>query len=373
MDNLYKLLNESPVSDEEHLKGLKEKFQINDLASCNGAYLWGSGQTGQRFLAKFREIGVNIAGFIDNNQSKRGSFIQGLRVFSPYEILDQKNNMIVITSMYYREIAHQLKMNGFTRVVPYYFFCIMDPLLFPDLIYKRFVDKMAKDKDILQAIYRLLSDPKSKEVFLQILKFRLSLQPEEIPLPTENQYFPGGFWQMNDNEVYVDIGATNGDVLQKFLEQVQGKFNKYFAIEPDKNSYQILLTEIHNSFSDKIIPINVGVGAKSGTLKFAYNMEGQYAVKQDGGETLEVRTLDELFYGENITTIKMDVEGYEPEVLLGAEKIIRNKKPKLAVCVYHEPWHLWTLPWQIIQYRSDYKLYLRHHDVSAVETVLYAL
>ena len=68
----------------------------------------------------------------------------------------------------------------------------------------------------------------------------------------------------------------------------------------------------------------------------------------------------------------MDIEGAELEALKGAEQIIRNFKPKLAICAYHKPEDLYTLPELIKSFRDDYVFYLRHYTDTLYETVLYA-
>ena len=95
----------------------------------------------------------------------------------------------------------------------------------------------------------------------------------------------------------------------------------------------------------------------------------------DTGETcIEVMPIDEAVdLSERVTFIKMDVEGSELEALKGARRTIVRDKPKLAICIYHKPEDMLTLPWYIKSLVPEYKLYLRHHSVMATETVLYAM
>ena len=95
-------------------------------------------------------------------------------------------------------------------------------------------------------------------------------------------------------------------------------------------------------------------------------------ISENGEDNIEVISLDELCRNESVTTIKIDVEGYEPQVLKGAKNIIKHR-PKLAVSVYHTPCHLWDLPGQVIDINPDYELYLRHHEPDVHGTVLYAI
>jgi hypothetical protein len=43
------------------------------------------------------------------------------------------------------------------------------------------------------------------------------------------------------------------------------------------------------------------------------------------------------------TFIKLDVEGAEPEALIGGRQTITSHRPTLAVSAYHQPDHLWSL------------------------------
>ena len=68
----------------------------------------------------------------------------------------------------------------------------------------------------------------------------------------------------------------------------------------------------------------------------------------------------------------MDIEGAEIPALKGAEMIIRDVKPKLAISIYHRPEDIIEIPELLLQYRSDYQFYLRHYSLHAYDTVLYA-
>lgn len=93
------------------------------------------------------------------------------------------------------------------------------------------------------------------------------------------------------------------------------------------------------------------------------------------GETMMIETtsLDSALAGKRVTFIKMDIEGAELKALMGAEKIIREQKPKLAISLYHSPEDICTIPQYLMRVRQDYKYYLRHYSLFDTETVLYAI
>lgn len=69
----------------------------------------------------------------------------------------------------------------------------------------------------------------------------------------------------------------------------------------------------------------------------------------------------------------MDIEGSEIEALIGARKQIVNNTPRLAICVYHKKEDLYAIPQLIMEYNSNYKLYLRPHSMMPTELVLFAI
>jgi len=69
----------------------------------------------------------------------------------------------------------------------------------------------------------------------------------------------------------------------------------------------------------------------------------------------------------------MDIEGAELDALHGAEESIRAFTPKLAICTYHQPSHLWEIPLYMKELVPGYKIFLRHHTEQEYETVCYAV
>lgn len=75
---------------------------------------------------------------------------------------------------------------------------------------------------------------------------------------------------------------------------------------------------------------------------------------------------------KRIDYIKMDIEGSEADALAGAHETILRFRPKLAICLYHKPADLWSIPLSIKQRYPFYRLYLDHHTLHNQETVMYA-
>jgi hypothetical protein len=82
--------------------------------------------------------------------------------------------------------------------------------------------------------------------------------------------------------------------------------------------------------------------------------------------------LDDVLRKVSPTMIKMDIEGAELDALAGAERIIQEHQPDLAICAYHKLSHLWEIPLLIHAMVPQYRLYMRGHYQMGQETVLYA-
>jgi hypothetical protein len=71
--------------------------------------------------------------------------------------------------------------------------------------------------------------------------------------------------------------------------------------------------------------------------------------------------------------VKMDIEGAEPEALRGGSSFIKDRRPLLALCVYHRQNHLWELPLQVARVEPDYSFYLRPHNEEGWDLVCYSV
>ena len=83
--------------------------------------------------------------------------------------------------------------------------------------------------------------------------------------------------------------------------------------------------------------------------------------------------IDSIVGEEQVTFIKMDIEGSELKALEGAEKTIKRHKPKLAICIYHKPMDVIEIPSYIMRLVPEYKFCIRQYTSRMWETVLYAI
>ncbi len=138
---------------------------------------------------------------------------------------------------------------------------------------------------------------------------------------------------LDSNDTYVDVGAHIGD--SSLLAASKIKTGKVIACEPTPNIYAELLANIRlNNFERKIIPLQKAVSDKVGTAFFSLEAASEVnhlLLSSKKGKSIKVPTttidsLVEKYSLKDITILKIDVEGFELEVLKGAIKSLRSKK-----------------------------------------------
>ena len=129
----------------------------------------------------------------------------------------------------------------------------------------------------------------------------------------------------------IDVGANIGNHSIFF-----GMFTKLFihAFEPSKDSYEMFVKNISANDKNKpIIAHNLAVGNEKGKVKInridAFNKGRDTVIP--GGDIDMVRLDDFLEKPDKVQLMKIDVEGYEPHVLMGAIEILKRDKPYLFI------------------------------------------
>lgn len=174
----------------------------------------------------------------------------------------------------------------------------------------------------------------------------------------------------------VDAGANIG-LFSLYACALGAK--KIYAFEAVAETYKIFKLNLAlNGALKTVKAVNIALGAEKGSAEIKFNTRGEGSSMIDCGDAgvnreitysgrrkVKVAPLDGLVKGQ-VDFIKMDVEGYEGKVLLGAEKIIKKYKPVLSLAAYHRAADKKTLPKAILGLRDDYKISLKtfaEHDL----------
>lgn len=337
-------------------------------------YMWGTGNTAQMYHEGIaREEGITIEGYIDNNPEKWERMFLGKQVLSPRKYHGNSDGPVLICTAQnavLHAVREQISLGGGTGYS-------VDEWIF------------SRHKEELREVYKSLEDDESKEIFLQVLLHRLTWEPLQEKYVSEQQYFAVKDFRVRRNDdVFIDCGAFVGDTVERYIWQMDGIFHQIMAFEPDPKNCRALEKRIGRLREEWNIPVGnieiypYGIGEREDDVVI-----GRY--EDNRGLGSRIRTTDEkrcddivvrmvsldgFFAGrsDRATFIKADIESYEYKMLLGAEQVIRNHRPRMAVCIYHNPTDMWSIPLLLKKFNPDYKFAIRHHSYSLDETVLYA-
>lgn len=130
---------------------------------------------------------------------------------------------------------------------------------------------------------------------------------------------------LRPDSLFVDVGANIGSysILAAATESI------VISVEPIPDTFEHLKNNIRlNSFDAKIEAHCVGLSNKKGSLKFSSKLDTVNHVVADDEDiesvVVPVTTLDLLLDGRCPDLLKIDVEGHEREVLLGALSTLNN-------------------------------------------------
>ena len=180
----------------------------------------------------------------------------------------------------------------------------------------------------------------------------------------------------------LDLGAFNGDTAEDYINIIGDKVSNIYCVEPSKFNLIELdsFLKSRNSYSQKITPVMCAMGSESGLAQIqgsGSNLSVDILQKDVNlikkGNTVPVCTVDQTFNNLGINLIKMDIEGAEKEVLIGAKKYIKKSSPFLAIAIYHKPTDLFEIPNLILDINQNYKFLLRLYSENLQELILYCM
>lgn len=227
----------------------------------------------------------------------------------------------------------------------------------------------------------LLEDKKSVEIYNLAMYAQMTdyHNIDSTGYGESNQYFAIPEFDLLMGEHFVDVGAFVGDTLDAFISHSQF-FEKYIGFEPDEKHIVAIETRKKrlcaewNLPDDAIEIVRAGVGEHNTKAKLSGDYSGssnRVVYDEFGNVGIDIVKLDDYFVGRKVTFIKFDIEGMETQALKGARELIKNQKPKMAICVYHLPWDIYIIPMLVKELNCEYKFKMRLHSRGYEELVLY--
>jgi len=142
--------------------------------------------------------------------------------------------------------------------------------------------------------------------------------------------------------VIFDIGANVGEWSNFIIDEYKDIDYKLYLFEPSLVTFNKLKENIKSRKNVSMFPI--GFGDRTETLKLFYDNEtqGSASILKKGKyfEDIQIETIDNFCKENNISTIdflKMDVQGYEYNILSGAKEMLKKGRIKYIQFEFDEP------------------------------------
>lgn len=167
----------------------------------------------------------------------------------------------------------------------------------------------------------------------------------ELQLFQKGTYEPGTLEVMrkclSKGDVFIDIGSNIG-LMSLFASKAVTGTGKVLAFEPEPETFRILKENIRINGFGNILANNIALGYVEGTAKIhcvAENRGGSTLLELEnsdvGGKKISIGTLDKFLADQAISSVRMikiDVEGWELEVLKGSNATLSSPNAPI-ICI----------------------------------------
>jgi len=343
---------------------------VMEACFSDGVAIYGAGFVGTWASRYLQSLGARVTKFIDRDSRKIGGEIDGIPIVGPTpEELASVPALFIAARHAVREVELDMAPYGFATMSFDGYFVLRN---YPRLLAVR---------------DQYMADARSVEVFNALLMSMLTggIGPCRDVME-KDMYFGLPDFSGNFDETFVDAGAFVGDTVERFIWENLGTFRHIHAFEPGQRQFQALEQRLRRlavewAFDPTSVSL-VRAGLSDGPGRMACTFLNDAPLRHglsdlapdagpDDATTSGVLSLDAYLAGRPVSFIKADVEGMEMELLRGAEQTIRTCRPKMALCVYHYPSHLYEVAEYVRGLVPEYRFSLRQHAPLFGDFVLY--
>lgn len=346
---------------------IKETVNCWDYLKQTGlpVFIYGMGDGALKIMRVFEKYGIPLAGFFASDEFVRGHSFEGHLVHKLSEIEEAAGEFVIVLAF---AAGYESLYSRITEISKRHILLAPDVPVAGDGLFT--YEYYLENKESFEQVYEMLADEKSRQVYENVLNFKISGKInylDECTTPKEEVY--SELVKIKPDSVYIDLGAYNGDTVLDYAEAA-GSYRHIYAFEPNVKNFRKL--EKNTAVLDDLTAFNAGAWNYSGSIKFTKN-EGRMSHASASGEIETPCLAVDEAVNEQADLIKLDVEGAEREAIIGAQRQISGGADVISA-LYHRNEDMFAIPLQIKKLNPKLKLYIRHQlYIPAWETNLYAV
>lgn len=342
---------------------IKETISVWELlqATTKPIVLYGMGNAADKIIDWCEEHGVRVQGVFASDEFVRGQVFRGFTVEKYADLKARLGEELLVVLAFaserpevlakFRELAAEQEV-----VAPHLSLFGEDELVSTAWL--------AKYEAQLADVYARLADDASRQVFACTLNYKLSGKIKYLfACETERLADLRELVRPTQEEVYLDLGAYNGDTIKELGELTDYRWRAVVAVEPDRRNYR-KLESYAGELRERglaVETVEAGIWDEETVLSFSDSGGRQSTFCNASKRETKVTTIDAVSDGRAVSYVKMDVEGAEVQALRGGEQTISTYRPKMFIAAYHYDVDIFRLPLLVWQLCPEYKIYLRKH------------
>lgn len=255
------------------------------------------------------------------------------------------------------------------------------PVWNPNCFFGPYRELVRENAAAVQKVTAALADRESRDTYNLVLygspeDYLAAFLPRAF---REQQYVE--LTQLRPDDVIVNAGIGSGWDVPYLVAANRGR-GRHILVDPIRlhtadGPCGHLIDRCGLEFAD------CGLWDRTEELVFTVDQYGMVHSDRPAGEgytgkvhKAALRRLDDLVREwrlDRLDLIKMDIEGADERALHGMRETIDRFRPQLAVCLYHEPQHMWTIPGLLMSWLKGYRFYVRLYSYTRFECLIYAI
>ena len=343
-----------------HREATNQKTWLDELKEESlPLVMWGCGDVGRTVLEYLTDNNITVSYIWVDGATGKDKF-GDIDIYDLPDIIQNcaKFNVILGHSCYEKGRELRAKCSNIQKIF-YAFGIYGGPICVP-------YSQIEKESSRFVRLCNHLADEVSVKNLIAYLNTAMTGNAEYVLDIFKNSMncYQNDVYVVGADDIFLDIGAYDGDSIRLFLQATGGKYRKIISMEPDEENYLALSKYVAQNRLKNVVTSMLGAWNKREDLCFSTGREQASSVytekEKDMAQivTCYADRIDHIF-DEEITLIKINLSSGAKEGIEGCEEIIKKYRPKLAVVAGYD---IYTVLWlfeYLFSLNENYKFYLR--------------